>query len=353
MNKYKYAELYASLDIAKRGGADAASFLAEQVNLIEPIEKKMSKVAELESQIRNVFNIPRKHKNTRRDRSNFNQACSALDAIGDTELALQEFKANNTSFTTGITYILAYGVLQAIFLQQDAIKHLALSLGIPFHLPDELREIRDLRNDAVGHPTNRAIDRKKKTKSFHHISRITLSKVGFQLMSTYSNNDSYDFKNVQFDPIINIQSKFSKKLLDDILNKLNDDENTHREKFMNDKLIDCFHPSISYIFSKVKEGTRSSTERDFALSNFKIIIKAISSFEKKLINRDEEESIEYIKKDLSYPTEKVLHYLEGKEDVDLRAAEIFIEFIERQVDLLKHIAKEIDENYQKKYSSNE
>jgi len=55
----------------------------------------MSKVAELESQIRDIFNIPRRHRNTRTDRANFNQACSALDAIGDTELALQEFKSNN------------------------------------------------------------------------------------------------------------------------------------------------------------------------------------------------------------------------------------------------------------------
>jgi len=308
----------------------------------------MSKVAELESQIRNVFNIPRRHKKSRSDRANFNQACSALDAIGDTELALQEFKSNNSSSTIGISYILAYGVLQAIFLQQDAIKHLALSLGLPFHLPNELREIRELRNDAVGHPTNRNVDKKKKIKSFHHISRATLSKAGFQLMSTYSDNDSYDFKDVQFDTIINIQSEFCEKLLNDILDKLKDDENIHREKFMNDKLTDCFHSSLSYIFSKVKEGARSNTGRDFALSNFKSIIKIISTFEKKLIDRGEEESIEYIKEDLSYPTEKVLHYLEGKEGVDSRAAEIFIDYIERQVDSLKQIAKEIDENYQEK-----
>ena len=69
---------------------------------------------------------------------------------------------------------------------------------------------------------------------------------------------------------------------------------------------------------------------------------------KKLIDRGEEESIEYIKKDLAYPIEKVLYYLEGKESVDLRAAEIFIEYVERQVDLLRQIAKEIDDNYQEK-----
>jgi hypothetical protein len=308
---------------------------------------KMSKIAELESRIRDVFNIPRRHKNARADRANFNQACSALDTIGDTELALQEFKLNNSSFTTGMSYILAYGVLQAIFLQQDAIKHLALSLGVPFHLPVELKEIRELRNDATGHPTKRDIDKKNNIYSFHGISRATLSKAGFQMMSSYSDDDSHVFINVQYDKIINIQSKFSEKLLDDILNKLINDENTHREKFMNDKLTDCLHASLPYIFSKVKEGARSTTGREFALSNFKCIIDAISSFEKKLIDRGEEESIKYLKNDLSYPAKKVFDYLEGKEGVDLRAAEIYIDYIERQVDALKKIAKEIDENYQK------
>ena len=242
----------------------------------------MSKVAELESQIRDIFNIPRRHRNTRNDRANFNQACSALDAIGDTELALQEFKSNKPKSTIGISYILAYGVLQAIFLQQDAIKHLALSLSLPFNLPDELREIRELRNDAIGHPTSRDVDRKQKIKSFHHISRATLSNAGFQLMSTYSERDSYDFKDVQFNTIIDIQSEFCENLLNDMLDKLKDDENNHRRKFMDDKLIDCFHSSLSYIFSKVKEGIRSDIGRDFALSNFKSILEAISTFEEKL-----------------------------------------------------------------------
>jgi hypothetical protein len=306
----------------------------------------MSKVAELETQIRNVFNIPRRHRNTRNDRANFNQACSALDAIGDTELALQEFKSNKSKNTIGISYIIAYGVLQAIFLQQDAIKHLALSLGFPFNLPNELREIRELRNDAIGHPTSRDVDRRKKIKSFHYISRATLSNAGFQLLSTYSDRDSYDFKVVQFDKIIDIQSEFCENLLNDILDKLKDDENNHRIKFMHDKLTDCFHSSLPYIFSKVKEGMRSNIWRDFALSNFKSIMEAISIFEKKLKDRGEEESIEYIKEDLSYPTEKVICYLEGKVGVDLRAAEIFIDYIERQVDALKQMAMEIDENYQ-------
>jgi hypothetical protein len=305
----------------------------------------MCKVAELETQIRDIFNIPRRHKNTRADRAAFNQACSALDAIGDTELALQEFVENHSSFDTGLSYILAYGVLQAIFLQQDAIKHLTLSLGLPFSLPVELKEIRELRNDATGHPTNRSGGNEKGVKSFHHISRATLSVGGFQLMSTYSNSNSIDFKDVKFDSIITIQSEFSEQLLIGILDALRSDENMHRAKYMSNKLTDIFHASLPYIFSKVAEGIRSIEHRDFALSNFKSIMEKITTFEEELKERGEEDSIEYVKEYIEYPAEKVLNYLEGDQNVDMRAAEIFIEYIERQVDIMKQIATEIDEKY--------
>jgi hypothetical protein len=68
-------------------------------------------------------------------------------------------------------------------------------------------------------------------------------------MSTYSDIDSYDFKDVRFDTIIDVQSEFCENLLNNILEKLKDDENNHREKFMNNKLVDCFHSSLSYIFT--------------------------------------------------------------------------------------------------------
>jgi hypothetical protein len=301
----------------------------------------ISTVAELESQIRNIFNISRRHKKTRTDRAAFYQACSAMDAIGDTEIALQEFINTEISFDLGIRYLLAYGLLQAIFLQQDAIQHLALSLGIPFSLPDELKEIRDLRNDAVGHPTNR-----NRGKSFHHISRVTLSTHGFQLLSNYSDNSASDIRDVKYKDILSIQSHFCEKLLLQILDTLRNDENAHMERFMSDKLSTIFHSSLSYLFEKVGEGIRDGEHRQFGLNIFEMIMKMISSFRSKLIERGEEESIECVMEELSYPTAKVRLYLEGAGQVDKRAAEIFIEYIEKKADDLKQIAIEIDEGYE-------
>ena len=308
----------------------------------------MGKVKELEQSIRDIFNIPRRHKNTRADWAAFNQACSALDAIGDTELAIGEFSKNNASFSLGVTYILVYGVLQALFLQQDAIKHLASSLGLPFNPPDELKKIRDLRNDAIGHPTSRDLDKRKGIRSFHHISRATLSREGFKMMSTYSDKETIDFKDVSLNSIIEIQSRFSEKLLLDIFMWLRDDENTHRGKFMNNKLTEIFHPSISYLFSTVAQGIRNREPIELALSAFESISKMISTFEMKLKERSEEETIGDIMKDLEYPIDKVMRYLKGDKGVDAQAAAISCEYIDGQVDSLKQIAKEIEDLYRER-----
>lgn len=312
----------------------------------------MSQIAILENQIRDIFKIPSMYRNTINNVSNFNQAWSALDVIGDTELALTEFQSYNPLSNKGLSYIFAYGVLQAIFLQQDAIKNLAMSLKIPVELPDKLREIRELRNDATGHPTDRDVDRNKKLKSFHHISRESLSNKGFDLISTYSDNDQCNIKYVDFETVIGIQSEFCENILKNIIEELKKAENTHRRKFMDDKLSYCFPSTLSYNFSTVKEGIRKDTDKDkdLALTIFKVIMEAVSKFSIKLKDRGEDESIGYgpMIKELDYPMEKVLQYLKGIEDVDSRAVEIFIYYIEEKVNKLKQIADEIDKNYEEK-----
>lgn len=242
----------------------------------------MSKIAELEQAIRTIFNIPRRHKKSRESHQFFLQACSSLNAIGDTELAFEAYLDDNREYTNGMLYILMYGVLQAMFLQQDAIKNLAESLHISQSLPSKLREIRELRNDAIGHPTKR--DVKKNNHSFHYISRCTLSKKGFQLLSTNSNSDDHQCRNILIDDVLGIQSQFAEGLLTEILNHLKADENSHREKYMNDKLKEIFHPTLDYSFEKVREGILDKSHRRFALENFEAIIGYFDQFEKNSLN---------------------------------------------------------------------
>ena len=60
----------------------------------------MSNVDVLEQEIRNIFNISRLHRIFQRNKAAFNQTCSAMDVIGDTEMALNEFASCEENFDT-------------------------------------------------------------------------------------------------------------------------------------------------------------------------------------------------------------------------------------------------------------
>lgn len=113
----------------------------------------------------------------------WNQLVVALDTVGDTSESirayLHEYPANASS---GLKYLMAYGLLQALFLQQDAVRDIGAALGLPPEHPVDpaLHQIRELRNDSIGHPTCRG---RKKDLSFHAIARMTLSQEGFEILS--------------------------------------------------------------------------------------------------------------------------------------------------------------------------
>jgi hypothetical protein len=195
----------------------------------------MTDISRLHARIWQIYDILEKHRCRRDDRAAFKQSCSALDAIGDTCLALDDFVSCDASFSTGITYILAYGVLQAVFLQQDALKHLAVSLSLPIETPEALREIRELRNEAVGHPTGKKLDKDGGIISFHHIARVTLSKEGFQLLTTYSNIDVIDSKDVDLHRIVRTQMSYTSQFLSEILEKLKQEQSIGKGEGSNQK----------------------------------------------------------------------------------------------------------------------
>jgi hypothetical protein len=112
------------------------------------------------------------------------QLCSCLDALEDSDLAISAYLAGRPTGSPGAKYLAVYGVLQALFVQQDAAINLCESLGIQETINNHptLRQIREIRNDSIGHPTKR--DRKKgQIASYNFISRPTLDSEGFDLLS--------------------------------------------------------------------------------------------------------------------------------------------------------------------------
>ncbi|MBM3475578.1 MAG: hypothetical protein FJX75_20120 [Armatimonadetes bacterium] len=105
-----------------------------------------------------------------------------MDAIEDTEMAIEAYESRHCGTGKGALYVATYGLLQAMVVQQDAARHLLTALGEDVDLPSlpQLVKVRDIRNRAVGHPTKR--DRQR-AASYHFISRDSLSYEGFELTS--------------------------------------------------------------------------------------------------------------------------------------------------------------------------
>jgi hypothetical protein len=96
----------------------------------------MQSIDELEQQIRDFINNPRKRHALLQDTAAWNMLCSCLDTVGDTELAISSYEQSSNPPAVGDTYLLAYGILQELFIQQDAVENLCQALAIDY-VPDK------------------------------------------------------------------------------------------------------------------------------------------------------------------------------------------------------------------------
>jgi len=206
-----------------------------------------SSIHDLMNQVRDFVNNPRKHYQLRQSTGLFSQLVSALDTIEDAEEAIKSFPTI-TIGSTGTLYLGIYGLLQAMFLQQDAAIHLCEALNIQESLANypKLKEIREIRNDSIGHPTKR--DRPKPT-SYHQISRVSMSQQGFKLLSHYGDG-SRQFRDISIPDMTAVQMQFISEMLVRIIGELKAEDKAHKEHFRMEKLIGLFPSTTTYAFEK-------------------------------------------------------------------------------------------------------
>ena len=305
-------------------------------------------------QIRRLINQPRRQNNLIKDLPCWNQLCASLDAIEDTKLAINSYVAIESGNDKGQLYLLVYGVLQALFLQQDAVNNLCEALAIPVERSKypRLQEIRKIRNESIGHPTKR--NQSKGKHSYHYISRISLTLKGFDLL-TYFHDGKFESKYISIEECITDQDKYLKDILSAVIENLKREERAHKEKFMREKLIDCF-PNIHYHLEKIYEAANSDTpeRRIMALVHIEWLQKAIGTFESSLAKRGIEletyDEIRYEFEFTKYPLDKLCKHFkclkEGKTSsmthLDIR---VYSDSLKQHISELMDTAKSIDEDY--------
>jgi hypothetical protein len=301
-------------------------------------------------EIRGFINKSRKQFNLLKNRKFWNQLCSSLDVIEDSDLAIDAYINSEFGKDDGEKYLRLYGILQALFLQQAAVTNLCESLGLPSNLiaNPKLREIRDIRNDSIGHPTKRG-----NYKSYHFISRVSITTSGFQLISYYENNQT-TFRDILVIDLVKEQRKYLSKILKKVIKVLKVEEKTHKEKFKMDKLESVFPDTLSYYIEKILENIGKLDHAELGLVHVKLVKKVMDKLKETLQKRgieiDTYDSIKFLYELLEYPIielELYFNKLTAKEEprTNDKTAHIFTYFIKEKLYELKEIAKEIDDEY--------
>ena len=216
------------------------------------------KIEKVNRQIRDFFNdstIKKTDIFSKKHEGHWNQFFAALDTIEDTCLAIKNFEKDTNGLFKKNPYLATYGILQALFIQQDAVNYLKISLFGSSKKIDwgnkkyfELAKIRQVRNETIGHPVKTAQKGGKSKYANDEITsctidRSSLTKDGFQYMLWM--HTKTENKTIKFTEIIELQDKYLSVELELTMKELQKEEKQHKIKFKGKKLADLLSkPSL-------------------------------------------------------------------------------------------------------------
>lgn len=148
---------------------------------------------------------------------------SSIYILQDTQLVLEFYNKKlitnefeNHLDKTAYSYLITYGLLQALILQQDSIKSIAKMFDVnikkEFSNDSVLNNIRIIRNDSIGHPSNR-LDGSK-----NFLSQTSVNVKGFDYLNV--KNSVSKIVKIKFDEIISYQFIEINKIINKILMKI-------------------------------------------------------------------------------------------------------------------------------------
>ncbi|NHJ39314.1 MAG: hypothetical protein FK731_04720 [Asgard group archaeon] len=318
--------------------------MADSNNLKEIISA-LDRLSTLEQSVREFINTTRYQTELLKNLDNWNQICSSLDTIGDTLYSIEDYINAEYPESEGLKYIFTYGILQALFIQQDSMQNLSEAFELQYERSEKLKKIRALRNAAIGHPTKNQV---KKVTYYNYISRITLQKWGFTLLRS-SEEDRTEFMDVNLLSILEEQIHEIENSYRILVEKLNKDDRMHREKYKDKLLADIFPSSMRYSFEKVSQGIHSpsNSNRFFGLSMLNSIEKTYTKFEDALRERNElDDYTSYDLDEYKHAIAVLKSYLSDENEImQEKDARIYCFYLSEQHKHFEKQAEEIDSQY--------
>src|SRR5690606_17557662 len=151
----------------------------------------------------------------------------------------------------GLKYLYVFGILQILFVQQDAVINMAESLGTNFEMDDDLKNIRMVRNNSIGHPTKRGSGLNSK---YNFIFRAYLSQKNLSLMTVAPNEQEHTkFYHYNIHKLITSQRKSVNKLLLEISSMLKKEEKLHKNNLRMKNFQMYFRIRFTIIFKNLQK----------------------------------------------------------------------------------------------------
>ncbi|MGH1384445.1 hypothetical protein [Kordia sp.] len=285
----------------------------------------------------NFYNIP--------DQLNYNQTFTSIDLVEDSQIAIEEFENIDIDGIQGRSTLLIYGLLQSFFLQHDGLFYLykcIVNRNIKrddfFNLFSFDKNIREVRNDIAGHPTNRH------SSEFYFIAKGTTTKYEF----TYAGYTP-EFRTVDVDLKIFIQKQFdfAEKVLLFIQNNIKQKIEMKKEEHKNIKLSEMIieaDRNIQLISRGIRDGERSF-EGEWGISG---VEKSIQNLKKELALRYNSNLPASISESFRMIDHILLRFREWDSEnllLNNDDAEIFLDSLDNQISELSEMLKEVDEEF--------
>jgi hypothetical protein len=262
--------------------------------------------------------------------------------VKDTQKAIEQYKGREAS------YLETYGVLQALYVQQNSVVSLELSLGL--EKPDYnnyplLKEIRQIRVDSIGHPTDSSVE-----NGLENYTSIYEIETGHNFSYITHSANGVEITNINLDNIIQAQEDLLVKEISRVLSKIDEIETNHRAQFGENLL------------SEILKGTQYNIQvldssedcREHAKLNFEELKESYDEFKKKyqemfgkksLSDGIQNPGIIDVINEIEERLLRIEEIIMTKDPNEFTELDVYVESIDKRFSDLREMAKEVDEEF--------
>src|SRR5680860_393465 len=277
----------------------------------------------------------------------YEKCFTSLDLIEDCEDAIDEFLGLPESNLPKRSVLYIYGVLQAIYCQQDGLFGLHKNISkSKFKKLNEFfshfefdTEIREIRNDIAGHPTSR-----KRDSEFYFIDKGPNSKFRF---SYAGYKPEFRIVEVDLKYLIEEQEKFAKRVLQEVDTIIKCTVKEHKNDNKDISLYSIIS-NLNYSIQLINRGIHDSQRSFQAEGSINIVSDKIDEFRNELNSRycnSIPEGLEYTCNNIDYILKRVGKWYDEGKLLENEDAKIFMNAFDKEFDDLKQMAEEIDLEY--------